>query len=339
MKKILIITDAWYPQVNGVVTVMNNIMIQLTSRGFDVVVVHPGLFLSRPFPLYPEVPLVLFPGKKMEKLFLKEKPDYVHIATEWTLGMSARAYCFRKGIPFTTSYHTNFPLYVSHYFPFGKKILASLAYRYMRWFHSPARATLVSTKTLKEELEHAGFQHITLWSFGLDIEFFKRNTLVPSSELPSPVFVYFGRCAKEKGIEEYLKLTLPGTKLVIGDGPLRKELEKKYGASAIFVGYKRGQELIDALSVCDVCVFPSRTETFGLVVIEALALGLPVAAHNVMGPRDIISSGVDGILSEDLEIAAKECLLLSREKCREKALQFSWERSADIFIKAFEETI
>ena len=339
MKKLLIVTDAWFPQVNGVVTVFDRISTLLRVRGIEVVVVHPELFdRTFPLPLYPEVPMAILPGKRMREIFLREKPDYVHIATEWTLGLSARWLCLQNKIPFTSSYHTNFPLYAAHYFRYGF-LLSPIASMYMRWFHKPAQSLLVSNESLKQQLISDGFHNVNVWPFGIDTDLFKRDeTNVPdeAKTLVHPVFVYFGRVCKEKGIEEFLQLSLPGTKLVIGDGPLRIPLEKKYADKATFIGYRRGQELVNWLSACDVCVFPSRTETFGLVVLEALACGLPVAAHNVLGPKDSITHDVDGYLSEDLQDAAIKCLPLSRTDCRQKALHYSWETSADVFQRYIE---
>ncbi|MBP6946140.1 MAG: glycosyltransferase family 1 protein [Candidatus Pacebacteria bacterium] len=331
MKKLIIVTDAWAPQVNGVVTLFERTIPYLKERDFEVTVVHPGLFIAFPFPLYPEISMTFFPDRKMKKIFDSVQPDYVHIATEWTLGLSARSLLKGRGIAFTTSYHTNFPRYLPHYI-FGGTLLAVFSRVYMSWFHSSAEAVMASNDTLKAELEAHNFKNVVLWPPGIDTTVFKPNEEKRAEvKFPHPVFVYFGRIAKEKSVEEFLSMELPGTKLVIGDGPERKKLERRYGKKNVFLGYKRGQELIDILSASDVFVFPSRTETFGLVVLEALACGLPVAAHNVMGPKDVIENGIDGFLSDDLTEAAKKCLTLSREKCREKALTFSWEHSADMF--------
>ncbi|OGN16936.1 MAG: hypothetical protein A3C88_00355 [Candidatus Yanofskybacteria bacterium RIFCSPHIGHO2_02_FULL_50_12] len=334
MKTFLLVTDAWTPQVNGVVTVLSTLVRGLEKRGWKVVVIHPELFKTIPFPLYPEVPLALFPGKKIRQVFEEIKPDYVHIAVEWVLGPSARRYCIRNNIPFTTSYHTNFRLYAALYLRPIAGLAGYLADVYMRWFHGGAARMLVSNETLRDELAQRGYKNLVVWPFGVDTERFKRNEESKiDPELAKPIFVYFGRIAKEKSIEEFLDLKLPGSKLVIGGGPYRDYLESKYGNAAKFVGYKKGQELVDWLSVCDVYVFPSRTETFGLTVLEALACGLPVAGHDAIGPKDILTEGIDGYISEDLAEAAVKCLPLSKEACRKKALQYSWEVSIDKFIE------
>jgi glycosyltransferase involved in cell wall biosynthesis len=328
--KILIVTDTWLPQVNGVVSALQK-TIKILEKDYKVIVVHPGLFNTVPLLIYPEIKLAVFPARKMRRIFEEEKPDYVHISNEGPLGLAARAYCLKNKIPFTTSFHTHFPLYVPHYMPVGGKPLAEAGYRYLSWFHNASVKTMAASKSLKEDLESHGFKHVVICPLGVDTDLFKRNEKA-ESRFKGPVFVYFGRIAKEKGLEEFFTAKLPGTKLVIGDGPARKSLEKKYGKEAVFVGYKKGQELIDLLSISDVFVLPSVTETFGLVVVEALACGLPVAAHDVMGPRDVVTHGVEGFLSENLEEAAKASLKL-KGNYRKKALQFSWQHSADAFLK------
>jgi glycosyltransferase involved in cell wall biosynthesis len=332
-QKLLLVTDAWHPQVNGVVTVFSALVRTLERRGWKVLVVHPEMFRTVPFPLYPEVPLAFFPKKKVEEIFRTFKPDYVHIAVEWTLGRSARTYCLKRGIPFTTSYHTNFRLYAAHYFPWIAAPAGWLADRYMRWFHRKAHRTLVSNATLESELAECGYEHLAVWPFGVDTERFTRMAHPRvGTNLEHPVFVYFGRIGKEKSIDEFLEAKLPGTKLVIGDGPYRASLERRYGHAATFIGYQKGPDLVEWLSVCDVSVFPSRTETFGMTILEALSCGIPVAGHDVIGPRDVITNGVDGFISDDLADAARRCLTLSREACRKTALRHSWDRSADEFI-------
>ena len=331
MKKLLLVTDAWSPQKNGVVVALQELKHGLEQRGYKVVVVHPGLFKSVPLLLYPEIHIALLPGGKLRKILETEKPDYIHIATEGPLGLAARSWCLKNKHSFTTAYHTHFPFYIGMYA--SKILLPKAAESYLRWFHNASTTTMVHTGTLLTELSKKGFTHMVYSPLGVDLKLFRRN---PAPDLPSlkkPVFVYFGRLAKEKNVEEFLEAKLPGTKLVIGDGPHRKNLEALNTPHVIFTGYKKDQQLVDWLSLCDVLVFPSRSETFGLVVLEALAVGIPVAAHDVLGPRDIITSGVDGFLSEDLREAAQKCLKLSKERCVEKARLFSWDAAVETFIK------
>lgn len=327
MRKILFVTDAWRPQVNGVVTMLEKTKTLLEKKGYVVELIEPGQFHTVPLPLYPEIRLALFPARKVDALIRDVAPDSIHIATEGPLGLAARRACIRRGLRFTTSYHTHYDLYTEARFAIFMKPVSRL----LRWFHSVAVRTLVSTDSLKQELEKRGFKNLTVCPLGVDTDFFIRKNGRPPIELEKPVFVYFGRIAKEKSPEDFLRLSLPGTKLVIGDGPDRKALEAEYGNKALFVGYKRGTELIDWLSLADVLVFPSRTETFGLVILEALSCGIPVAAHDVMGPKDIITNGKDGFLEGNLTKAALACLALDPAECRKTALRYSWEASARAF--------
>ena len=329
MRRITIVTDAWHPKVNGVVRVFDTLIPLLQKREYAVSVIHPGQCVTVPLPFYPEIRLALFPKRQVRKLLHELQPDAVHIATEGPLGLAARAICRAEGISFTTSYHTHFQLHVHARAPFLTRLITP----YLRFFHGAAAQTMVATDGLAQELAASGFQHIAIWPLGVDTDLFVRNPAPGLPMLPKPVFVYFGRLAAEKNVDEFFEADLPGTKLVIGDGPERERLMRRYGDTAHFVGYKKGQELVDWLSLCDVFVFPSRSETFGLVVVEALACGIPVAAHDVTGPRDIIERGVDGFLSDDLQEAALACLQLSADACRAKALQYSWEASADAFIR------
>ncbi len=328
MKRITIVTDAWPPQVNGVVVTLRNMLTILEKDGYEVSIIHPYLFSFRfPLPTYPEILLAPCRPGRMKKMIEETRPDHVHIVTEGTLGFAARIACRRYGYAFTTAYHTNFPLYVSLRIPGAAKVVYAL----LRWFHRAASAVLVPTVSMIRNLEEHGFSNLILWPQGVDATLFKPLAR-PASEKREPCFVYFGRISVEKNIEEFLELSLPGSKLVIGDGPDRARLERTYGSSATFVGYKLGQALVDALSQADVAVCPSRSETFGLTIVEALACGIPVAAHDATGPRDIITPGVDGILDEDLARAALACLPLSKEACRHKALQYSWGRSVEVFL-------
>ena len=266
----------------------------------------------------------------MEAMILAGSPDFIHIATEGPLGLVARAACQKNSWKFTTFYHTRLPEYLHIRF----RTFKGITYQYMRWFHQASMCTMVSTNSLKKELEERGFKHVELVTMGVDIEKFQRN---PNATLPTylqkPVFTYLGRVAPEKNIEAFLDCNLPGSKLIIGDGPAREALEAIYGRNSTFVGFKKGQEIIDLLSVSDVFVFPSKTDTFGLTIIEALACGLPTAAYDVQGPNDIIESGIDGFLGENLEENAKKCLSIDPAMCIEKAKQYSWTISAERYLE------
>jgi len=331
MKKILLVTDAWAPQVSGVVRVQDAHISCLKARGYEVTVIEPGQFKwTIPTPMYPEIRIALFRSRYIKRVIEELQPDAIHLVTEGPLGWAARSVCIKKGLPFTTWYHTQLHLYVD----IRLRGLLRPIYFFLRRFHGAAVCAMVSTESLKRDLESTGFkENVVVVPLGVDLKLFIRNSAPPLPSLPKPVFVYFSRIAPEKSPEEFLKLTLPGTKLVIGDGPDRVKLEETYGKGNKFIGYQHGQELGNWLSLADVFVFPSRTETFGLVALEALACGIPVAAHNVMGPRDIITEGKDGYLCDDLRKAAIKCLDLSPLDCRKKAEQYSWEHSTDEFLK------
>lgn len=329
MKKILIISDVW-SIVNGVVTSLEQLQEGLKEKGYDVKIIHPGEFLNIPLPTYPEIKLAVSSRRKMEKIIRAYNPDYIHIATEGPLGLMARLACTKNKWKFTTQYHTQLPEYVE----VRTGMFKNVTYHYMRWFHKPGACTMVSSPLMKNLLQKKRFSHVKLVPVGVDTDLFKKN---PRAKMPKnlekPVFVFVGRVAPEKKLEAFLDCELPGTKLIIGDGPERKKLEKKYKHKTIFAGIKRDQELVDLLSVSDVFVFPSDTDTFGIAMLEALACELPVAAFNVPGPRDIISNGQDGYLGNDLEKNALKCLELKTKPCRKKALQFSSRNWLKNFIK------
>lgn len=340
MKKIIIATESWHPMLNGVVRTLDGIIYFLKKNGFEVTIVHPRLFLNVPIFFYPEFRLAFFPKRKIKKIIEEIKPDYIHIETEDPVGLAVRAVCLEKKLNFTTALTTNFPEYSKIYFrkQMGFLFPYFLAFtkKYISWFHNAGSKTMVCTKTLKEDAESYGLKNVVIRPLGVDTEIFSAPKALPTEmqhNFTHPIFVFAGRIAKEKNIEEFLNCKLPGTKLIIGGGPLRRKLEKRKLENVVFAGWKSGKELVDWLSLADVFVFPSRTDTFGIAILEALACGLPVAAHNVMGPKDIITDGVDGFLDDDLQTAALKCLTLSKEKCREKALLFSWEKSADYFIR------
>lgn len=325
--RVLIATDAWAPQVNGVVRTLETLEKQLVKLGHEVLFVTPDGFRTVPMPTYPEIRLALFARRAVGRVIDNFRPDAIHIATEGPLGLATRRNCLRRGISFTTSFHTRFPEYI--HARFG--VPTSWPYAGLRWFHGPATAVMVATKSLESDLEARGFKNLRLWSRGVDTDLFKPGDKT-WLDLPRPVFLYVGRVAIEKSVEEFLKLDLPGSKLIVGDGPQLAELRMRY-PEAHFTGPKYGTELARAYAASDVFVFPSRTDTFGLVVLEALASGLPVAAHPVQGPNDIIGdSAAVGALSEDLREAALRALKLSPQACRLFAMNFSWEACTRQFL-------
>lgn len=324
--KIVIVSDAWFPQINGVVTTLFQTKRALEKLGHAVEMITPDQFKTVPCPSYPEIRLALFPGGKVREKLRALQADAVHIATEGPLGLAARAWCVKQRFPFTTSYHTRFPEYVKLRF----HVPLTLTYALQRWFHGAARHTMVATAALKQELEAKGFANLTLWSRGVDADLFRPRDEKFLSDA-QPIFAYLGRVAVEKNIEDFLRLDLPGAKLVIGDGPDLDKLRRRY-ATVNFVGFKTGEDLARHLAAADVFVFPSRTDTFGLVLIEALACGVPVAAYPVRGPLDVIAPGVTGCLDEDLQSAALCALELDGARCREAALQFSWEKCTRQFL-------
>jgi glycosyltransferase involved in cell wall biosynthesis len=318
--KILIVTDAWRPQTNGVVSTLSHTADCLRGFGHEVRLITPEGFRTVPCPSYPEIRLVILPGAAVAKRIQAFAPDAVHIATEGSLGMAARRYCLRHHLYFTTSYHTQFPQYLRSRLP----IPLALTYRWLRSFHGAARACMVSTGTMQKELEQWGFRNVVRWQRGVDTELFRPR---PKEflDLPRPIAVYVGRLAVEKNIDAFLKMRWAGSKLVVGDGPERERLQASY-PEAVFAGYRFGDDLAAHLAAGDVFVFPSRTDTFGLVNLEAMACGLPVAAYPVTGPIDVVDEGVTGALDQDLARAAQRALRLDPAACRRRALGSSWER-------------
>jgi glycosyltransferase involved in cell wall biosynthesis len=325
--QVLIATDAWHPQINGVVRTLDRTAQEIKQLGHTVEMVTPDRFRHVPMPTYPEIPLSLMPGRKVGRIIRDTQPDAVHIATEGPLGLAARDYCIKARIPFTTSFHTRFPEYIN----LRLRIPVSWGYRFMRWFHAPAVRTMVATGSLKDELEAKGFEHLAIWSRGVDTEIFQpreRDFLTD----PRPIFMFVGRVAIEKNIEAFLDLDLPGTKYVVGDGPDLEKLREHY-PKVRFPGYKTGVELSRYYSAADAMVFPSRTDTFGLVLLEAMACGTPVAAYPVQGPADIVIEGETGAIDENLEEAAKRALEVSRDACRQYALSKSWTENTRRFVE------
>ncbi len=324
--RLALVSDAWRPQINGVVTTLSKTCQILRELGHAVETITPDRFSTWPCPTYPEIRLAMGCGRRLSQLLDDFQPEALHIATEGPLGLAARAYCRRRNLPYTTSFHTRFPEYVHMRF----KLPLAWSYSLLRWFHGDSHRVMVATPSLMDELGQWGFQNMVLWSRGVDTETFRPG---PKDFIPDerPVFLYAGRVAVEKGIEDFLATDLPGTKYVVGDGPQRMFLEQKY-PGVRFVGYKTGDELASYIAASDVFVFPSRTDTFGLVVLEALACGVPVAAYPVQGPRDVLTDPNVARLSPDLGLAATEALLLRPEDCRRFALKFTWERCARQFF-------
>jgi glycosyltransferase involved in cell wall biosynthesis len=323
--RLLLVTDAWAPQVNGVVVTLRNTIACLERLGHEVHVLSPEGMRTVPMPTYPEIPLAVLPGRAVARRFAEVDPDAVHIATEGPLGAAARRHCVAGGLAFTTAYHTCFPEYVQPRFG----VPLAWTYAWLRRFHRPSSAVLVGTDTIRSLLEQRGFANVADWSRGVDLDLFHP---LPGRfvEFERPVFVFVGRVAVEKNLPAFLRLDLPGTKLVVGDGPERATLERRF-PGAVFVGRKTGAELASFYQRADAFVFPSRTDTFGLVLLEAMACGTPVAAFPVRGPIDVVKDPSAGILNEDLGQAAMMALGLDRGDVRRYAERFSWESSTRQF--------
>lgn len=321
--RILIVSDAWSPQVNGVVTSLQALMAELRGMGHLVKLLSPTDFRHVPCPTYPEIPLV-WDVWNVGKAIRDFQPDCVHLATEGPLGWTARRWLKKRGLAFSSAIHTRFPEYVHTRWP---RIPLSWGYAYLRAFHRPSQAVLVTTERLRSEFEGWGLQRLSLWSKGVDLARFQQAIRVPGRL----VFLYVGRVAPEKNLEAFLRLDLPGEKHVIGDGPQRAELEARY-PQVRFLGYQHGAALAQAYSDASVLVFPSRTDTYGLVMLEALACGTPVAAFPVPGPLDVLEQGVSGVMDEDLRSACLAALSLDRQVCALAAKKLSWRASAVEFL-------
>jgi glycosyltransferase involved in cell wall biosynthesis len=328
--KILIATDAWHPQVNGVVRTLGHVAREARELGAEIEFLSPAEFWTLPVPTYPEIRLAITGPGSIERRLDKVKPSAVHIATEGPLGHAMRRVCLRRGQAFTTSFHTRFPDYIASRVPVAQDFTRHMTWAWLRRFHTSGAAVLAATPTLVTELEGRGFRNVKLWPRGVDAELFcPRETTVTWKQ---PIFLTVGRLAVEKNVETFLKLDLPGTKVVVGDGPARAQLEKTY-PEAVFLGSRQGQALAEIYAAADVFVFPSLTDTFGLVLLEALASGVPVAAFPAAAPRDVIGESPVGALDEDLQRACLAALECSRADCREFALGLTWEASARIFLE------
>ena len=324
--KLLLVTDAWAPQTNGVVRTLSAVVGELEAMGHRVRVISANEFRNFACPTYPEIRLAAMIRGHMAEAIAAFGPDCIHISTEGPLGLAARRYCLNNGLAFTTAWHTKFPDYVNARFGIPHEV----TYGVMQWFHKPARSVMVPTPSLKKDLEARGFKKVKIWSRGVDTDLFHpRDEAFYGGE--NPHWLYVGRVAVEKNLEAFLGLDLPGTKHVVGDGPQREDLARRY-PDTIFHGRKSGEELARHYAGADVFVFPSKTDTFGLVVLEALASGVPVAAYPATGPMDILAGTGAGVLNGNLHTACRTALTLDRKACRELAEQYSWRASAEQFL-------
>jgi glycosyltransferase involved in cell wall biosynthesis len=324
--RILVATDAWLPQINGVVSTYLRLAQEARSHGTELVFFTSDGFRTIPCPAYPGIRLAMPNLRRAREAIEAVEADLIHIATEGPIGFMARAYCLGRGKPFTTSYHTKFPEYASALLG----IPPCWSFAAMRYFHNSGAGTMVATPSLQAELRQRGFKRLLPWTRGVDTDLFRpRAERLFGGE--RPLFIYVGRVSKEKNLEAFLSADLPGLKVVVGSGPHLPALKRSF-PHVRFVGPKSGEELAAHYASADVFVFPSRTDTFGLVMLEAMASGVPVAAYPVTGPIDVVTSGVSGILDEDLTRAARAALELDRTKVREHAFRFSWARTAELFI-------
>jgi glycosyltransferase involved in cell wall biosynthesis len=328
--RLLIATDAWRPQINGVVRSLEYMAAESHHFGVEVIFLAPEQFRSFPLPTYNEIRLSLVSASMVIREFEKAEPAHVHIATEGPIGIATRHACLRQGRVFTTSYHTRFPEYLSARAP----IPEGWIYAFLRRFHNASCATMVSTASLERDLQRRGFKHIKRWTRGVDTDLFRPRTQKVLA-LPEPIFLFVGRLAVEKNLDAFLSLDLPGSKVVVGDGPARSQLESRF-PQAHFLGPLSGESLAETYASADVFVFPTLTDTFGIVLLEALASGLPIAAFPVTGPADVVGSSGCGFLSGDLREAALGALAIPKDRCRAFAKTFTWRESARQFFANIE---
>lgn len=325
--KVMIVTDAWSPQVNGVVRTLSTTRREMEAMGHRVEILSPLEFKTLPCPTYPDIRLSMLPGKAVARRIREFAPQALHIATEGPLGVAARRYALKHKIPFTTAYHTRFPEYVRA----RTGIPLAWTYRFLRWFHGPAHAVMAPTPAVKRDLESFGFDNIVLWTRGVDLEVFR---IQESHRLDTehPIFLYVGRVAVEKNVEAFLQLDLPGSKWVVGDGPALASLRAKF-PQAHYLGVLTQTELAEVYAAADVFVFPSKTDTFGLVLLEAMACGLPIAAYPVTGPIDVLGDESSaGVMHHDLQVACLAALKLDRRHARAHAERFSWRAATEQFV-------
>ncbi len=324
--RILFITDAWHPQINGVVRTLSTTGRELEKMGHVVRFIGPDQFRTMAMPGYNEIKVALGPGRRLRRLILEFEPQAIHIATEGPLGWAARGICRREGFQFTTSYHTRFPEYLAERAP----VPLTWSYAVLRKFHRASAAVMVATPSIAAALTERGFGNLRRWTRGVDTDLFRPRTK-SFIDAPRPISICVGRVAVEKNIEAFLALDIPGTKYVVGGGPMLATLRQRY-PGVRFVGPRHGDELASYFAAADVFVFPSRTDTFGLVMLEALACGVPVAAYPVAGPLDVIGDSDVGVLSEDLEQAVRQALDIDPGRCRDYALGHSWRSAASQFL-------
>jgi 1,2-diacylglycerol 3-alpha-glucosyltransferase/glucuronosyltransferase len=324
--KIMIVTDAWEPQVNGVVRTMKNTRAELQAMGHEVQYITPLEFRTVPCPTYPDISLSLMPGRAVFERLDDFMPDALHLSTEGPLGLAARRWAVKRGHPFTTAYHTRFPEYVHA----RLRVPLSWTYAYLRWFHGRSKAILAPTPVVRNDLQQWGFRNVQVWSRGVDQTIFKPADVDRLKSAP-PIFLYVGRVAVEKNIEAFLELDLPGSKWVAGEGPALERIRSRF-PDVNYLGVLDQHELAQVYASADVFVFPSKTDTFGLVLLEALACGLPVAAYPVTGPLDVIGASKAGALHEDLRTACLQALKLKREDALAHAARFSWRKATEQFL-------
>ena len=328
--RILVATDAWRPQVNGVVHTLERMSAAARDLDAEFLFLTPQGFASLPMPTYPDIRLAIATPWEVARRIDAAGADHIHIATEGPIGWAARRYCRKRGKLFTTSYHTRFPEYIAA----RTRLPEAIAYAALRHFHAPAAATLAPTTSIKNELTQRGFGRVKVWTRGVDHALY-RPRAADGIDLPRPIFLCVGRVAIEKNLEALLDLKLPGSVVIVGDGPARPALERRY-PHAHFLGALYGEALASIYASADVFVFPSKTDTFGIVIIEALASGLPVAAFPVSGPLDVIGESGAGVLDNDLRAACLAALEIPRERAREHSLRFTWRESARQFLQHIE---
>ncbi len=320
--RIALITDAWHPQINGVVRTLDTVSQHLRAAGYTVDIISPERFRTLPCPFYQEIRLSINAWPKVNRLLNELSPNAIHIATEGPLGWAARAYCMKHATPFSTSFHTRFAEMFERWFGLPR----DWGYTPLRRFHNAAAATLVPTASMQTELEQRGFTGLNTWSRGVDTTLFHPDKRI-DLPYPRPIQLYVGRVSKEKNIEAFLEAGLLGTKLIVGNGPERATLEARY-PDAVFLGVKHGEELAQLYASSDVFVFPSKRDTYGIVMLEALASGTPVAAFPVPGPIDVLTDSNAATMGDDLSHAIQHALTLSRTDVRSRGEQFSWVTTA-----------